>query len=86
MNSSKRQILPIVKIAIEERCEPFCPNIKHSGDDTYCSVTKTDFGEGTPYPFKRYPYQKECPYLKEVRDKAIREFCSIHIGKGSEQG
>jgi hypothetical protein len=78
MSSSKKHIVPVVKIVINESCEFCCPNIKHMGDDTYCSVTNTDFGEGAPYPYKMYPYQKECPYLKDAREKEIKKFCDIH--------
>jgi hypothetical protein len=65
---------PIVNILIDENCERCCPNIIRSGDDTYCSITGTNFGEGPPFPFKMYPYQKECPYLKKAREAAIKEF------------
>jgi hypothetical protein len=66
--------LPVVEISVDMSCR-YCPEVKHIGDDSYCPITGTNFGEGCPFPYKMYPYQKECPYLKKAMDKAIKKFC-----------
>jgi hypothetical protein len=75
MTEKQQQRYPKVVISAAAWCMQ-CPEIGVDGDDTYCKITEKNFGEGTATPIKSYRDQKECPFLNDVTDLAIRQFVS----------